>query len=69
MLQALKPALKPGGKILLIEYRGEDPQVPIKALHKMSVAQLEKEFNANGYKLAYRGDFLPIQHFLLFEQQ
>lgn len=69
MLQALKSALKPGGKILLIEYRGEDPQVPIKALHKTTVAQLEREFRANGYKLSYRGDFLPIQHFLLFEQQ
>ncbi len=69
MLQALKIALKPGGKILLIEYRGEDASVPIKALHKTSVAQLEKEFSANGYRLASRGDFLPIQHFLLFEKK
>ena len=66
MLQALKKALKPTGKILLIEYRGEDPSVPIKPLHKTTVAQLNKEFEANGFKLFYKGDFLPIQHFLLY---
>ena len=66
MLQALKKALKPTGKILLIEYRGEDPSVPIKPLHKTTVAQLSKEFEANGFQLVYKGDFLPIQHFLLY---
>ena len=66
MLQALKKALKPTGKILLIEYRGEDPSVPIKPLHKTTVVQLGKELNANGFKLSYKGDFLPIQHFLLY---
>ena len=69
MLQALKKALKPDGKILLIEYRGEDPSVPIKPLHKTTVAQLKKEMGANGFTLFYKGDFLPIQHFLLFEKQ
>jgi SAM-dependent methyltransferase len=69
MLQALKTALKPGGKILLIEYRGEDPSVPIKPLHKTTVAQLTKELGANGFKLFYKGDFLPIQHFLLYEKE
>jgi precorrin-6B methylase 2 len=68
MLQAIKKALRPEGKILLIEYRGEDPGVPIKALHKTSVSQLEKELGANGFRLSSRGDFLPIQHFLLFEK-
>ena len=66
MLQALKKALKPKGKILLIEYRGEDATVPIKPLHKTTVAQLEKELQANGFTLVYKGDFLPIQHFLLY---
>ncbi len=69
MLQALRTALKPGGKILLIEYRGEDPSVPIKPLHKTTVAQLTKELGANGFKLFYKGDFLPIQHFLLYEKE
>jgi SAM-dependent methyltransferase len=68
MLQAIKKTLKPNGKILLIEYRGEDPTVPIKELHKTTVAQLNKEFKANGFKLNYRGDFLPIQHYLLYEK-
>lgn len=68
MLQSLKTALKPGGKILLIEYRGEDPQVPIKALHKTTVQQLNKEFASNGFQLNFKGDFLPIQHFLLYEK-
>ncbi len=69
MLQALKKALKPTGKILLIEYRGEDPSVPIKLLHKTTVAQLGKEFQANGFTLSYKGDFLPIQHFLLYGKE
>ncbi len=66
MLQSIKTALKKDGKILLIEYRGEDPSIPIKALHKTTVEQLKKELGANGFELSYRGDFLPIQHFLLF---
>jgi ubiquinone/menaquinone biosynthesis C-methylase UbiE len=68
MLQALRKALKPSGKILLIEYRGEDPSVPIKPLHKTTVAQLNKEMEANGFKLSYKGDFLPIQHFLVYQK-
>lgn len=69
MLQAIRRALKPNGLILLIEYRGEDPAVPIKALHKTTVAQLNRELNANGFQLQYKGDFLPIQHFLLYEKK
>ncbi len=68
MLQALRKVLKPSGKILLIEYRGEDPAVLIKPLHKTTVDQLNKEMNANGFKLNYKGDFLPIQHFLIYEK-
>ena len=68
MLLAIRKTLKPNGKILLIEYRGEDLTVPIKELHKTTVAQLNKEFEVNGFKLYYRGDFLPIQHYLLYEK-
>jgi len=68
MLQALHQALKPTGKLLLLEYRAEDPAIPIKELHKMSVAQANKELSANGFKLFRREDFLPIQHFLLYEK-
>lgn len=66
MLQAIKKSLKPGGKILLLEYRAEDPNVPIKPLHKMSIAQAGKEMAANGFTLTYDGEFLPQQHFLLY---
>lgn len=69
MLQSIRNALKPHGKILLIEYRGEDPSIPIKALHKTTVAQLNRELNANGFQLFYKGEFVPIQHFLLYEKK
>jgi len=68
MLQALHQTLKPTGKLLLLEYRAEDPAIPIKELHKMSVAQANKELGANGFKLYQKEDFLPIQHFLLYEK-
>lgn len=68
ILQALRKALKPNGKILLLEYRAEDPEIPIKELHKMSVSQANKELAANGFKLISRGEFLPIQHFLLYQK-
>jgi len=68
MLQSIKRSLKPQGKLLLIEYRAEDPKVEIKELHKMSVKQVNKELTANGFHLVQDGEFLPIQHFLLFEK-
>jgi predicted methyltransferase len=69
MLAAIRKSLKPDGKILLIEYRGEDPAVAIKPLHKMTVAQIEKELEANGFKLVQNGQFMKIQHFLVFEKR
>ena len=68
MLQALHKALKPNGKLLLLEYRAEDPLVPIKELHKMSVNQVNKELSANGFELYQQKDFLPMQHFLLYQK-
>lgn len=68
MLLAISKSLKSNGKILLIEYRGEDPCVHIKALHKTTVQQLNKELAANGFKLSYRSEVLLIQHFLLYEK-
>jgi hypothetical protein len=52
-----------------MEYKAEDPRVAIKALHKMSVAQVKKELGANGFVLESNGDFLPIQHFLVFRKK
>ncbi|AMR33258.1 methyltransferase type 11 [Mucilaginibacter sp. PAMC 26640] len=68
MLQAIRNALKPGGKLLLLEYRAEDPAVAIKELHKMSVKQVTKELVANGFHLVQDGEFMPIQHFLVYQK-
>lgn len=68
LLQSLRQALKDSGKLLLIEYRGEDTALAIKPLHKTTVAQLNKEFKANGFILTYQGEFLPVQHFLLYSK-
>ena len=68
MLESIRKSLKPHGKLLLIEYRAEDPKVEIKELHKMSVKQVNKELTANGFHLVQDGEFLPIQHFLLYEK-
>jgi ubiquinone/menaquinone biosynthesis C-methylase UbiE len=69
VLQSIKKSLKSDGKLLLIEYKGEDPQVAIKEEHKMTVKQVTKELKANGFKLIQNGQFLPIQHFLVFQKE
>ena len=69
MLENIRKSLRPGGNLLLMEYKAEDSAVAIRALHKMSVPQVTKELEANGFSLEYRGDFLPIQHFLLFRKK
>ncbi|AZQ44772.1 class I SAM-dependent methyltransferase [Nonlabens ponticola] len=66
MIASMRKALKKDGEIYLIEYRGEDPQIPIKTIHKMSEAQAVKEFNANGFKLKENIDHLPWQHCMVF---
>lgn len=68
MLGAIHKALKREGKLLLLEYRAEDPDVPIKELHKMTVAQVNKELEANGFSLYKQYAGLPIQHFLLYRK-
>jgi ubiquinone/menaquinone biosynthesis C-methylase UbiE len=59
-------ALKPGGRIALVEYRGEDPAVPIKELHKMSEAQARKEMTALGLTWQRTDETLPWQHLMFF---
>ena len=66
MIESIKKALKPNGKIFLIEYRGEDPKVPIKKLHKMTEAQAVKEMKAAGFRLEKNIDNLPWQHCMIF---
>jgi len=66
ILRRMKAALAPGGRIALFEYRKEDPSVPIREDHKMSVGQAVAEFGAEGYALVRRADALPWQHLLFF---
>lgn len=68
MGSAMAEALKPGGRIILIEYRVEDPTVPIKPLHKMSEAQSIREMEAIGLEHVRTEAFLPQQHFMVFEK-
>ena len=68
MLAAIRKSLKPEGRVALVEFREEDPAVPIKPLHKMSKAQILKEFPANGFKLVEEYDQLPWQHLMFFER-
>ncbi|ADR20303.1 methyltransferase type 11 [Marivirga tractuosa] len=69
MLESIKSALKPNGRIYLIEYRAEDDSVPIKRLHKMNEAQAVKEFEASGFRLQKNIDNLPWQHCMVFIQE
>ena len=68
MAQSIVKGLKPGGRMVLLEYRGEDPTVPIKPLHKMTVKQVTREMEAVGLEFVEVRDFLPIQHFLIFQK-
>lgn len=67
VLAGVRESLKPGGRLVLVEFRAEDPDVPIKRLHKMSKEQVRKELEANGYRLTWEYDELPWQHVLGFE--
>ena len=66
MITSIKSALKPKGELFLIEYRAEDPNVPIKKIHKMSEKQAVKEMNAAGFKLKKNINNLPWQHCMIF---
>ena len=66
MITSIKSALKPEGELFLIEYRAEDPNVPIKKIHKMSEKQAVKEMNAAGFKLKRNINNLPWQHCMIF---
>ena len=66
MLRAIRRSLKPTGRVALVEFRGEDPNVPIKPLHKMTKEQILKEFPPNGFKLVEQFDTLPWQHVMFF---
>ena len=68
MLAGMRGALTEGGVVALAEYRLEDPQIPIKLLHKMSKRQILREYLPPGFELAREYDELPWQHLMFFER-
>ena len=68
MTLSMLEALKPGGKLVLVEFRDEDPNVPIKTIHKMSERQAVKEFKASGFLFEKNIGNLPWQHCLIFRK-
>lgn len=68
MLDKLREALKPDGRLVLVEYRKEDPSVPIRPEHKMTVREARIEVEAEGFRLDQVSEVLPRQHILIFRK-
>jgi ubiquinone/menaquinone biosynthesis C-methylase UbiE len=68
MLDRIRESLKPGGRLVLLEYRGEDPNVPIRPEHKMTVRQVRTEIEPQGLKFEQSIEVLPQQHILIFKR-
>jgi ubiquinone/menaquinone biosynthesis C-methylase UbiE len=66
MMKHIQNALKPDGRVVLVEFRKEDPRVPIQPLHKMSVEEVRSELEPLGFKFQRSLEFLPWQHILIF---
>jgi ubiquinone/menaquinone biosynthesis C-methylase UbiE len=68
-LKGLRSALKPKGRLVLVEFRGEDDNVPIKPEHKMTLKQVRREVEPQGFTFKESLEFLPWQHVIIFEKQ
>ena len=68
MMEGIFKALKSKGRVVLVEYRRENPLINIKAVHKMTEKQVKKEMKAVGLKWLITEEFLPQQHYLVFEK-
>lgn len=68
VMTKVREALRPGGRVALIEYRAEDPTVPIKPVHKMTERQIVKELTAAGFRHQKTVRDLPLQHLVLFQK-
>lgn len=68
MLASIHKSLRKGGRIFLLEFRAEDPRVPIKPLHKMTEAQAKLELESAGFRFISNRRHLPWQHFMVFEK-
>ena len=69
MVSNMVRGLKKGGRLVFVEYRAEDPEVPIKDLHKMSVAQVRKEMKQFPLDYAETNESLPRQHIIVFKKR
>ena len=69
MTEAMVKALKPGGRLVFVEYRLEDPNVPIKLVHKMTEKQVIKEMGPHPLKYVKTHTGLPWQHVIVFEKK
>ncbi len=68
MMRAIVQSLRPGGRVVVVEYRGEDETVPVVPLHRMTESQIRKEMKAVGLSWHESKDILPQQHFIVFEK-
>ena len=68
MLRRIRESLRKDGRLVLLEYRGEDPKVPIRPEHKMTVAQVKTELEPEGFRLDRVSEELPRQHILVFRK-
>ncbi len=69
VLASLARAVKPGGQVVFVEYRAEDPRVPIKPLHKMSEAQIRREVELHPLVWERTANELPWQHVVIFKRK
>ncbi len=69
MVRAMTRALKLGGRMVFVEFRGEDPKVPIKAVHKMTEAQVRKEMAVHSLQFVETNEVLPWQHIFIFQKK
>jgi ubiquinone/menaquinone biosynthesis C-methylase UbiE len=68
MLRHIRQSMKPDGRLVLLEYRGEDPKVPIRPEHKMTVTQVRAELEPEGFRMDHVLEELPRQHILIFKK-
>jgi ubiquinone/menaquinone biosynthesis C-methylase UbiE len=68
MLDRMREALKPGGRLVLLEYRAEDPNVPIRPEHKMTVKDVRAEVEPEGFRFEQSIETMPIQHLIVFRK-
>lgn len=68
-MESIIRSLKPGGRVVFVEYRAEDPNVPIKLVHRMSEAQVRKEMAVHAVDWSETADVLPRQHIIIFRKR